>query len=301
MPLRYWIAILILAAGWGSSFFFNEILLRELKPLTVGLGRVAFGALGCWIWVLGRRAIGKGTLGLGGASLGLLTLFSAFQYSIPLTIYPVTQQYITSSAAGIVNAMTPVMVVIVSHLWPRGEKMTYLRSIGVLLGFCGIVLLALPALQGQGESDPLALFATMSAPLCYAVALNLVRYLDSMERVLLTTWSLTIGTVMLLPVALFFEGVPTIETAATWQALFVIGFLLTSAAFILLFWLIPKVGGTTASTITFIAPVSSVLLGVLILNEILVPIQYAGMAVIFAGLIFVDGRFFKRRDIQPNS
>lgn len=301
MPMRYWAAILLLAAGWGSSFFFNEILLRELGPLMVGLGRVGFGALGCWIWLLGMKAVKGSSLGLGGVSLLVLVLFSAFQYAIPLTVYPLTQQYITSSAAGIVNAMTPIMVVIVSHLWPKGEKMTLIRSIGVLFGFFGIVLLALPALQGQGDSDPLALFATMAAPLCYAIALNLVRWMDGMDRVLLTTWSLTIATVMLLPAAFAIEGAPVIAQAETWYALFTIGFLLTSAAFILLFWLIPKVGGTTASTITFIAPVASVLLGVLILNETLVAIQYAGMVVIFAGMLFVDGRIFKRRDIQPNS
>lgn len=301
MPMRYWAAILLLAAGWGSSFYFNEILLRELGPLMVGLGRVGFGALGCWIWLLGMKAVNGSALGFGGASLVVLILFSAFQYAIPLTIYPLTQQYITSSAAGIVNALTPIMVVIVSHLWPEGEKMTLIRSIGVAFGFCGIVLLALPALQGQGESDPLALFATMAAPLCYAIALNLVRWMDGVDRVLLTTWSLTIATVMLLPAAFVVEGAPVITQAETWYALFTIGFLLTSAAFILLFWLIPKVGGTTASTITFIAPVASVLLGVLILNETLVAIQYAGMVVIFAGMLFVDGRIFKRRDIQPNS
>ena len=84
-----------------------------------------------------------------------------------------------------------------------------------------------------------------------------------------------------------------IEQRATWYALFVIGFVLTSAAFILLFWLIPRVGGTTASTITFIAPVSSVLLGVLILQEQLLPIHMMGMGVIFLGMIFVDGRLLK--------
>lgn len=301
MPMRYWAAILLLAAGWGSSFFFNEILLRELGPLMVGLGRVGFGALGCWIWLLGMKAAKGSALGFGGVSLVVLVLFSAFQYAIPLTVYPLTQQYITSSAAGIVNAMTPIMVVIVSHLWPQGEKMTLLKSIGVLFGFFGIVLLALPALQGQGESDPMALFATMIAPLCYAIALNLIRWLDQMDRVLLTTWSLTIATVMLAPLAVGAEGMPVIKTAETWYALFMIGFILTSAAFILLFWLIPKVGGTTASTITFIAPIASVVLGVLILNEILVPIQFGGVAVIFVGMLFVDGRIFKRRDIQPNS
>ncbi|MFY0594863.1 MAG: DMT family transporter [Cognatishimia sp.] len=301
MPLRYWAAILLLAAGWGSSFFFNEILLRELGPMMVGFGRVGFGALGCWIWLIGQKTVHGGSLGLGQVSLLVLVLFSAFQYAIPLTVYPLTQQYITSSAAGIVNAVTPIMVVIVSHLWPQGEKITFLKSIGVLFGFFGIVLIALPALQGQGESDPFALFATMAAPLCYAIALNLIRYLDQMDRVLLTTWSLTIATVMLAPFAIGFEGLPAVTNAETWYALLMIGFVLTSAAFILLFWLIPKVGGTTASTITFIAPVASVVLGVMILNEILVPIQYAGMAVIFVGMLFVDGRFFKRRDIQPNS
>lgn len=293
MPLRYWAAILLLAAGWGASFFFNEILLRELGPLMVGLGRVGFGALGCWIWVLGSKLTKGGAIGLGGASLVALVLFSAFQYAIPLTIYPLTQQYITSSAAGIVNAMTPIMVVIVSHLWPQGEKMTLLRSVGVLFGFLGIVILALPSLRGQGESDPVALLATMGAPLCYAFALNLIRWLNAMDRVLLTTWSLTLASAMLAPFAFSVEGVPVIEQAQTWYALIVIGFILTSAAFILLFWLIPRVGGTTASTITFIAPVSSVLLGVLILNEQLLPIQMLGMAVIFLGMIFVDGRLLK--------
>ncbi len=295
MSLRYWLIIFALAAGWGASFFFNEILLRELGPLSVAMGRVGMGAIGCWLWVIGTN----GPKHLPKQSFMILAVFAAFQYAIPLAVYPVTQQYITSSAAGIVNALTPVMVVIVSHFWPRGERMTPLRSIGVLLGFVGIVLLALPSFEGQGESDPYALFATMAAPLCYAFALNLVRYLDGMDRVLLTTWSLTIGTIMLVPLSLAFEGVPEITRAETWASLFIIGFALTSAAFILLFWLIPRVGGTTASTITFIAPVSSVMLGVLILNEELFPIQYAGMAVIFSGLLFVDGRIFKRKAAAP--
>lgn len=289
MPLRYWACIIVLAIAWGSSFFFNEILLRELGPLSVGMGRVAMGALGCWIWLIvtGRPK----TLPLN--LLGIMAVFGAFQYAIPLTVYPLTQQYITSSAAGIVNAMTPVMVVLVSHFWPGGERMTFLRSIGVVLGFVGILLLAMPSFAGQGDSDPIALILTIAAPICYAIALNVVRKLDALDRVLLTTWSLTLGTAMIAPISLAVEGIPVITHAETWVALFVIGFALTSAAFILLFWLIPRVGGTTASTITFIAPVASVVLGVFVLAEMLFSIQFVGMAVIFSGLLFVDGRFIK--------
>ncbi|GAA6209036.1 DMT family transporter [Cognatishimia sp. WU-CL00825] len=290
MPLRYWALILLLAAGWGASFFFNEILLRELGPLSVGMGRVGTGAIGCWIWLMFSRTSWRVPL----RSLVILAVFGAFQYAIPLSVYPVTQQYITSSAAGIVNAMTPLMVVIVSHFWPEGEKMTVLKSVGVVCGFAGIVLLALPSFAGQGESDPLALMATMAAPLCYAFALNLVRKMDGVNRVVLTAWSLTLSTLVLVPLAIWVEGVPVITQAETWVSLFVIGFVLTSAAFILLFWLIPRVGGTTASTITFIAPVSSVLLGVYVLNETLEGIQFIGMGVIFVGMLFVDGRFVRK-------
>lgn len=297
MSIRYWFLICLLAAGWGSSFFFNEILLRELGPMWVALGRVGVGALGCWVWILATGA----KIAIPMSMLGVMTAFALFQYAIPLAVYPLTQQYITSSAAGIVNAMTPVMVVIVSHFWPEGEKVTWARGIGVVLGFAGILFLAWPSFVGQGASDPIALLLTMLAPLSYGFAFNLIRKMDSVNRVLLTAWTTTIGALILAPVTIAMEGIPTITRLETWASLLMIGLVLTSAAFILLYWLVPRVGGTTASTITFLAPVSSVLLGVFFLAEIIVPLQYVGMAVIFLGLLFIDGRVLKRLGFsQPN-
>ncbi len=296
MTLRHWLVIFLLGMGWGSSFFFNEILLRELGPITVGLGRVGMGALGCWFWLVLR----KKPWSVPRAAMVQLAVFGAFQYAIPLTIYPVMQQFITSSAAGIVNAITPIMVVLVSHVWPEGERATPLKSAGVVLGFLGIVVMTVPSFQGQGPSNPWALIATISAPVCYGVALNLLRRMDAMDRTVLTAWSLTFGAVMIAPLALWVEGSPVITRAETWGALIVIGFVLTSASFIVLFWLIPIVGGTTASTITFIAPISAVLLGVLVLNEEIGIFHIAGMALIFAGLLFIDGRVvrvFRARDV----
>lgn len=286
MPLRYWGVILILAAGWGSSFFFNEILLRELGPLSVGAGRVATGALGCWLWL----AVRGGGSPIAPAVLFHLAVFGMLQYGIPLAVYPLAQEYITSSAAGIINAITPIMVVIVSHFWPGGERATAHKSIGVLLGFGGIALLAWPSLQGQGESAPLGLLFCLIAPLCYGLAINYFRKLDALDRTSLTAWSLTMGALVMMPIALLQEGLPSIHRIETWASLFVIGFVLTAAAFIVMFWLIPKIGGTTASTITFIAPVSSLLLGVLVLKETVLPMHYVGLCVIFIGLLFVDGR-----------
>jgi len=289
MTYRYWALILLLGIGWGSSFFFNEILLRELGPFTTSLGRIAFGALGCWIWVAVRRE----SVSISWRIAGLLVVFGVFQYALPLTIYPYAQQFITSSAAGMVNAMTPIMVVLISHAWPGGEKAVWTKTVGVAVGFGGMVIVIWPEFGGQGASNPYAMLATISAPMCYGVALNLVRYLDGVSRTVMTAWSLLFGTILLVPLALSVEGVPVVTQAETWASLVVIGFVLTSAAFILLFWLIPRIGGTTASTITFIAPVSSIWLGVVFLNEELLSVQIIGMAVIFAGLLCIDGRIFR--------
>lgn len=297
MSYRYWFLISLLAAGWGSSFFFNEIMLREMGPMWVAFGRVGIGALGCWAWLFVTRAKLSVPLSL----LGVMIAFGLFQYAVPLAVYPLTQQYITSSAAGIVNAMTPVMVVIVSHFWPEGERVSWAKGIGVVLGFAGIIVLASPSFAGQGASDPLALVLTMLAPLCYGLAFNLLRKMDDIDRVLLTAWTTTIGAVILAPITIGLEGIPTITRIETWASLLMIGLVLTSAAFILLYWLVPRVGGTTASTITFLAPVSAVFLGVFILSEVILPIQYVGMAVIFLGLLCIDGRILKRLGFsQPN-
>jgi drug/metabolite transporter (DMT)-like permease len=299
MPVRYWALIFVLGIGWGSSMFFNEILLRELGPFQTGLGRIGFGALGCWLWLAVSGRIGRVSV----AFLCDAAIFGLLQYAVPLTIFPAAQQVITSGEAGIINALTPVMVVIVSQLWPGGERATWLKSLGVAAGVGGIVTLALPALDEGAGGHFGALLFCMLAPLCYGFAVNWFRRFGRMDPAVITAWSLLAGTLALTPVVLTIEGVPVIREAATWGALFFIGFVLTAASFILLFWLLPRVGATTTSTITFITPVSAVSLGVLFLGEVLTMAHIAGMALIFLGLLFIDGRimrrFLRRPQINP--
>ena len=290
MPLRYWSLIVILGIGWGSSMFFNEILLRELGPFQVALGRVGFGAIGCWLWVAASRR----RVEVSGAFLRDAAVFGFLQYAAPLTIFPAAQQYISSGEAGIVNAMTPVMVVVISHFWPGGERASVRKSLGVLCGFAGIVVLAMPALEGGVKGEFGALLLCMIAPLCYGIAINWFRRLKGGDATVITAWSLAAGALMLAPVAILTEGVPSIRRPETWASLFVIGFVLTSAAFILLFWLLPRIGATATSTVTFITPISAVTLGAVFLHEPLGMAHFLGMAAIFAGLILIDGRLLTR-------
>lgn len=290
MPIRYWLLILILGIGWGSSMFFNAILVRELGPLQTSMGRVGLGAIGCWAWVLGSGRDAR----VSRAFLFNATILGIFQYAAPLAIFPAAQAHITAGEAGIVNAMTPIMVVIISQFWPGGEKATVWKTLGVICGFVGILIIGSPALKPGAGAELRGLLLCVLAPISYGISLNWVRRLKGSDPAVMTAWALSAGTLCVAPLAFWVEGTPVITRPETWAALLFIGFVLTSAAFILLFWLLPRVGATTTSTITFITPVSAVLLGVMFLHERLLVEHLIGMAAIFVGLLLIDGRLVRR-------
>ncbi len=286
MTFKDWLWIAILGLAWGGAFFFNEILLRDLGPLWVGAGRVGVAALAMWVYVLatGRSA------GLGPRGLGQMAVHGMLMYGLPFTIYPIGQQVITSGAAGIINAMTPIMVVIVGHFWPGGERATLAKSAGVAVGFTGIILLTVPALQGQGQSALWGLLFVLTAPFSYGLALNYVRRLRGVDPLVMLAWSLTFATLGVGTVALLGEGRPGGLTPEGWGSLFVSGVVLTALAFGIFYWLLPRVGATSLSTVTFIAPISAVCLGIAFLGEKLDIWKVAGMGAIFVGLLLIDGR-----------
>lgn len=291
MPDKDWAIIVVLGIGWGTSFFFNEILLRELGPIAVSFARISMAAVFCWIWLIAKRsrALVPQSFYPQFAILGLL------MFAFPFAIYPIGQQYVASGVAGIVNALTPVMVVVVSHFWPGGERATILKSLGVLAGFLGIVLLTLRALSADDSSLLFGTLLIMLAPVSYALAMNYVRRLLHLDVSVVLAWSFTFAAVLLLPVMLWNEGFPAAISSVSWGAIVFLGSVLTGASFLVAFHILPRAGATKTSTVTFIAPVSAVLIGYFALQEQLGVLHFAGMAAIFLGLLLIDGRLFRRR------
>jgi len=290
MALRYWLMIAGLGSLWGASFALNVYLMRDLGPLSVSLGRVGLGAIFCWGFVFATR---KRIMFPKGRTFALLAL-GATNFAIPFAVYPLAQESLASGVAGIMNGLTPVAVVIISHLWPGGEKASLTKFIGVAFGFLGVYFLAVPTFGADDTSQLWAMVIILLAPISYGVSLNIMRGFRDLDPTILVTWALSAATVMLLPLALFLEGVPVITQTATWVSLFLIGFVSTGFAFIGLYWLVPRVGGTNMSTATFIAPVSAILLGVILFHETLEPAHILGMAAVFVGMLIVDGRILKR-------
>lgn len=285
MSTAHWIVLVALGAVFGSSFSFNEILVTAYGPLTVSAVRLGLGAIGCWVWVAatGRR------VDLGGASLFAICVFGVFQYAAPFAVLPLAQNHITSSAAGIANALTPVAVVLVSQLWPGGEKATASKLAGVALGVVGIIFLTWRGDAGGTSERPYIVLAAL-APVCYGIALNLVRRFRGLDPAVLTASAMTGGTLAILPMALAAEGLPASPSWELAGAFAVIGFGLTAAAFLIMYSMLPKVGATNLSLVTLVAPISATMIGHSLFGEEIGTGHVVGMGFILSGLITIDGR-----------
>ncbi|MHB1102011.1 MAG: DMT family transporter [Devosia sp.] len=290
MAARDWFWVILLGAIWGCSFLFNAVLIRELGPLWVSAARVGIGALGCWaVFIALRKPLPRSPL------LYLQLLFlGILGYAIPFALFPLSQMHLASGVAAIVNALTPITTVIVSHFWPGGERATWLKSAGVVAGFGGAAILALPALQSDGTSQLWAIGACLLATLCYAVSLNYTRRFAKIEPTTIATIALTGAALTGIPVAFLVHGVPLVTRIETWGAALGIGLLATTFAFMVMYRILPRIGATNFTSVTFIAPVSAIIFGVTLLGETLLPSHFLGMAAIFVGLLLIDGRIVRR-------
>ena len=291
MRIRYWLLIGLLGSIWGCSFLFNAILIRELSPLWVSTLRVSIGAVICWLALLATRRQVPRDL----ATYAQLLVLGLINYAIPFALFPFAEQTVASGLVGVINAMTPMTTVLVSQLWPGGEKATWNKWLGVFVGFAGAIVLSLPALGAGASGQVLGMLAAFAATIFYAITLNYARRFKSVDPFAVAASSLTGAALASAPVALVFAGLPVITRVETWSALLGIGVFSTGFAFLLLYWLLPRVGATNLSLNTYLAPIAAITLGVVLLGERFEFIHLIGIIIIFAGLVCMDGRIFRRR------
>jgi drug/metabolite transporter (DMT)-like permease len=293
--------LLVLSVIWGGSFFFIEIAIDTVAPLTLVLLRVALASALLWLFLLVR---GERLAMPPGAAMSFLVL-ALLNNVVPFTMFVWAQETITGGLASILNATTPIWGVIVAHLFTADEKATPAKVAGVLLGFGGVALMIGPDFLGQIGTGALAQLACLAATLCYALAGIWARRFRAMgvPPVAVATGQLTASALVMLPLVLLFE--PPWRAAApsplAWMALAALALFCTSLAYILYFRLISTAGATNSLLVTFLIPITAILLGALILHEHLEPRHFAGMALIGAGLAAIDGRLWsaRRRPVRP--
>ncbi|HEX6093090.1 MAG TPA: DMT family transporter [Dongiaceae bacterium] len=286
-PLE-WGLLVLLSAVWGGSFFFAAVALREVGPLTVTISRVLIAAilLHAFIRLTDLRMPADGRTWAAFFGMGLLN------NAIPFSLIFWGQTHIASGLASILNATTPLFTVVVAHFLTNNEKLTAGRGLGVLIGFAGVVvMIGTDLLDGLSE-NLLAQFAVLGAAVAYAFATIFGRRFRQLPPICTAAGQVTASTVLMLPVALIVEQ-PWSLPMPGWQtiaALAGLGAICTAFAYGLYFRILRTAGSTNISLVTFLVPVSALLLGMLILGERLEPKHFLGMALIGIGLAAIDGR-----------
>ncbi|WP_232224152.1 DMT family transporter [Mastigocladopsis repens] len=291
MGVLEWILLLILSVLWGSSFFFNEVALKELQPFTLVLGRVSLAAvaLTAFVFLQGKQIPVSLTL------WREFLLMGALNNLIPFSLIVWGQTHIDSGLAAILNATTPIFTVVLAHFLTQDERLTFNRLVGTMLGLCGVVvLIGSDALRGLSLNS-LGHFAILGAACSYGCAGIYGRRFRKLPPAVAAAGMLISSTILLLPLTLLLERPLTFKpSVTTWGALIGLSLLSTALAYIIYFHILTKAGATNLVLVTFVIPVSSLFLGVFILGEQLHWTTFASMVLIFIGLAAIDGRAIAR-------
>ncbi len=285
-----WMLLIALSIVWGGSFLFIGIAVKELPPFTIVLLRVALAAatLHLVLRATGIRIPWDGQSCRAFFGMGLLN------NAIPFSLIVWGQTHIASGLASILNATTPIFMVIVAHVLTTDERMTKGRIAGVLLGLLGVVVLIGPqALGGLGQ-DVIAQIAVLGAALSYAFAGIFGRRFKRMgvPPLATATGQVSASTLILLPVALLVDRPWTLVMPGigTTGAVIALALVSTALAYVMFFRILASAGAVNLSLVTFLIPVSAILLGSVILREALHVTDLLGMALIGCGLVAIDGR-----------
>jgi len=285
-----WATLLTLALIWGSAFFFISVAVRDVAALTYVWLRLTIAAAALWLFLWWRGE----PLGLPRSTWGAILVLALLNNAIPFALFGWGQTEIASGLASILNATTPIWGVVVAHLFTSDERITAGKLAGVLLGFGGVALMIGPGLLSSLGTDVLAQLACVTAALCYAFASVWARRFKALgvPPVTVATGQLTMGALVMLPVALIVER-PWLGSAPSlgaWAAILALALVCTAFAYVLYFQLIDSAGATNALLVTLLIPPTAILFGGLFLNEVLAPRDFVGLGLIALGLAAIDGR-----------
>jgi drug/metabolite transporter (DMT)-like permease len=277
----------LLAAIWGSSFLFIKVIGEHWPPIDVALGRVALGALTLLVFLAWRRR----RLPSGLAVWAHLAVAGVLVNVAPFTLIAYGETKVSSVLAGLWNATTPLFA-LVAILVAFGEERPDRRSlVGLGVGFVGAAVVLGPW-SGLGGNELTGDLACLAAAACYGVGFPYIRrHLAGRPEgpVPLAAGQLLCSTVILAALASLASAPSTDLGVDGVACLLGVGILGSGVAYVLNYEVLAAAGATIGSTVTYVIPVFSTLLGVLVLGEPLTWNEPVGAVVVIAGIAITQG------------
>ena len=291
-PVRAWLPVMLaLAAIWGCSFLFISVGVRELPPLYLALGRVIAGS----VVLLAILVVKRESLPRDPRLWAHSFVAGAIGSAIPWTLFGYGEERIPSLLAGIWNGITPLIVLPIAVLIFRTEVFSVQRGVGLLIGFTGM-LVVLGAWRVDSGADLLGQGLCMLAAVFYGLAIPYQKKFlagTTLSGTALSAALLLCATVQLAVVApIVTRQAPpapwslSIEVVLSVVALGALG---SGLAFVLNMRNIRLIGASRSSMVTYLMPVFSILVGVIVLHEHITWYQPVGGLIVLLGVAVSQG------------
>ena len=272
-----WALLVVPGVIWGASFLFIAEGLEAVAPNGVTFTRIAIGFLTLSLFPSARRPVARSDWA-GTAALGVLWL------AFPLSMFPFAERHVSSALTGMLNGATPLFVAAVAsllaHQLPERGVI-----VGLIGGFGGAVVMALPAMSGGNSAFGVALI--VAALVSYGIALNIARPLQQRNGAIPVIWrALAVALILTAPL-----GLPEV-LKGDWSlrpiiALLCLGAGGTAIATIVAATAAGRLGATKASATAFLIPVVALFLGVVIRHEHVSALSLIGAGICLLGAAII--------------
>ena len=291
---------LLLALIWGSSFLLMKVGLRTMAPLQISGLRIFTGTA----TLLALLAVTGGRLPRERRTWGHLAVSGVFLTALPFSLFAAGEVRVSSALAGIGNATTPLAAVFFALVFLPSDRLSPRKLAAVVIGFVGVVVIMQPW-ESAGRPDLLGFGMTLVAGACYGLGWTYNRrYLGDADLggLSMPTALLLVGSVLMVPVLLVWWLVSRETYPAPWSGhvdlggggvllpllcVLALGVVGTGLAYMLQFDVVRGAGATVSTTVTYLIPVVSVLLGVALLDEHLAWPQLLGAAIVLVSAITI--------------
>ena len=268
---------------WASAFFNIKIATYSYGPVMIAFLRIFFGAIPvvglCLFKKIKIEAFSKDWYWF--ASIGIINLV------IPFFLIAYGVQKVQSNLAAILMASTPLTAAALAHFFTKNEKINIIKSLGVLIGFSGIVFLFSDNIL-INKDNFFSAFLILFGSCFYVIGGLLTLKISNKKNENVTASILIWGTLILLPITIIFEQPwnlnPRLDSTI---ALVYLGIFSTGLAWLLRFYILKHNGLVFQAQVAYLIPIFGVILGFLILNEAITPKVIISMIAVIIGIYIV--------------
>jgi len=284
-PTTRWLpGFIALGITWGGSFLFIKWGLLSLNSIGVAFMRGLIGGFTLLLYCLATKT----RLPNKWREWGHIAVVALLLNAIPGYLFAVGETHVSSVMAGLLNATTPLMTVLVITVGFREQRIDRNQALGVVVGFFGITLVT-GALTGLSANSWHGVIELLGATLCYGISFpysrRYVNVLDYSPRSLAAT-QVTCSAILLAPFALAHGIMQAPWNSKSIWGILILGAFGTGFAYIWNFRNVRLAGSLVASTVTYITPVVATLLGVWLLKESFKATQVlGGLCVLLSGAL----------------